>query len=350
MSNTMRTPRLLFAMSNAVQNTISVFSRDDEGRLTFLGSTPTGGAGTGVMQVDPLTSQGALALGLKGRVLFAVNAGSNTISALCVRDDGTLTLIDQVSSKGVMPNALAVIGGLLYVSNLGNGTTPPKIAGFRISESGRLCPLKGSVRTLPMGALPAALDFTSCGEVLVVSERGTNQLRTFVLNWCGVADDGMQIPSTGTAPFGLASADDDLLLVAEAGPNALSSYAATCQGRLAIISASVGTGQTATCWVSVTPDGRYAYTSNTGSGNVSRFSVAADGRLTLLGSTPTNNNGNASPTDSAIDRMGRNLYVLNGGAGSIAVFSIATDGNLTLLEVYQNTGLPAIGAQGIAVW
>ena len=49
-----------------------------------------------------------------------------------------------------------------------------------------------------------------------------------------------------------------------------------------VVSASVPTLQTAACWISVTRNGRYAYSSNTGSGNVTGYAIDRSGALTLL--------------------------------------------------------------------
>jgi 6-phosphogluconolactonase (cycloisomerase 2 family) len=56
-----------------------------------------------------------------------------------------------------------------------------------------------------------------------------------------------------------------------------SSYEVGDDGSLARISASVGTKQAAACWVVVTPAGRFAYTTNTGSNTVSGFEIGSDG-------------------------------------------------------------------------
>ena len=84
--------------NNEVMNQIIAFHRDTNGMLTFLGSYPTYGRGTGTKEVstatpndgiDPLTSQGSLTLSRDGRFLFAVNAGSNSISSFIVADNGS---------------------------------------------------------------------------------------------------------------------------------------------------------------------------------------------------------------------------------------------------------------------
>ena len=73
--------------NNEVMNQIIAFYMDMNGMLTFVGSYPTYGRGTGTKEVstatvndgvDPLASQGALTLSRDGRFLLAVNAGSHS--------------------------------------------------------------------------------------------------------------------------------------------------------------------------------------------------------------------------------------------------------------------------------
>jgi 6-phosphogluconolactonase (cycloisomerase 2 family) len=44
----------------------------------------------------------------------------------------------------------------------------------------------------------------------------------------------------------------------------------------------VMTGQRAACWTVVTRNGRYGYVINAGTGNISGFSIAKDGAVSLL--------------------------------------------------------------------
>ncbi len=337
---------LVFAMSNAVVNSISVFARDEAGALTFLSSVPTGGAGTGMAMVDPLGSQGALVLSRDKRLLFAVNAGSDTISSFRVHEQG-LTPVDQIPSRGIMPVSLTEADGVLYAANAGDDATPANIAGFCVRRSGAMRPMVGGLARLSIDdAAPGCIVFDRSANVLVVSERATNNLVVFALDDTGALDHARVNPSNGPVPFGAAFARSNALLVTEAGVNALSSYHVRRSLGLALISGSVPTGQIAPCWVSVTRDGRFAYTSNAGSGSVTRYAVSNEGALTVLDSVLTTPNGQGAPLDSAIAR--RFLYVLNGNGGSITAFSIADDGTLTWLAVYTDTNLPLLGAQGIA--
>lgn len=320
--------------------------RDSAGMLSDAAVYMTHGNGTGEQTVDPLESQGSVILSGDGRFLFAVNAGSNNISSFLIQQ-GRLMLVDVAYSGGVHPNSLAAIGNFLYVTNSGDAAHPSNITGFRVSADGRLSQISGG--GMPLNAAnagPGCVVISDFGQ-LVVSEKTTNALNIFQ-----VQDDGTLLPlkiyrSVGTVPFGSAF-DNNLLLVTEAGPNALSSYMIAADGVLTVVSGSVLNNQRATCWVSVDSKKKHAYTSNAGSGTITDYSINNDGSLTVVESTSSTPQGTGAPLDSAIDQSGQNLYVLNGNEGSISTFKIGENGRLSLLQVYKDTKLPQMGAQGLA--
>lgn len=340
---------MVFAMSNRVDNSVSVFLRDLCGALRLKNEAGTGGSGTGAQAVDPLASQGALMLAGEGRFLLAVNAGGNTVSNFWL-ERRCVQLVGSAASGGVNPVSIAAHGNLVYVVNAGLGELAANLSGFALNHDGELAPIAGSAAALgPASVLPACAVFSPDGRFLVVSLRGTNQLLAFRVLPGGILSSPVTTASSGSGPFGMAFTRRGVLLVAEAGVNALSSYRVLNDGALQVISASVPTNQSATCWVSVTPDGRWAYASNTGAGTISLVRVAQNGELTLIESVPSTPLMNGAPIDSAIDPCGEFLYVLNGALGSISVFRIECEGHPALVQIFENTGLPMVGAQGIAV-
>lgn len=345
---------MAFAMSNQRTNSVSAFTRDPCGALSFSEKEKTGGEGTGEPVVDPLASQGSLASACGGRLLLAVNAGDNTVSVFRV-EQGCMTLRSVVPSGGVMPISIAVYGNLVYVLNAGDESAAATLAGFRLEKDGSLAPIGSCSVALPgEGVLasavqPACVVFSPDGDFLVVSLRGVNILVTFRVSPNGMLTNPVYTPSNGEAPFGMAFARRDVLLVSEAGANALSSYRIKHDGALQVISGSVKSNQLATCWVSVTPDGRFAYTSNTGTGTISLYRVACDGGLTLVESVPSTPSADGAPIDSAVAPDDRYFYVLNGAQGSISAFVVGCNGHLTLFQIYEHTCLPEIGAQGLVV-
>lgn len=342
---------MVFSMTNELDNSVVAFRRDSIGTLSCPKAYRTGGNGTGLQQVDPLGSQGSIALSCDGSFLFVVNAGSNSISSfqVCERE---LTLICVVPSGGIFPNSLTVNNHNLYVTNSGN---PPKfpanVTGFHIESDGHLSIIKDSQRPLSSDNAQSRCIVVSSvyDDKLVVSENVTNNLSVYEVNCNGSLEGPIVTPSNGIGPFGSAYLNNNLLVVSEVGPNALSSYNVTSNGILNVISGSILNDQTATCWVSVNPNENYAYTSNAGSGTITRYRINHGGTLTVVESIPSTPNRTGGPIDSAIDRCGQNFYVLNGSKGSISVFKIEENGHLVLLQIYQDTKLPRIGAQGMAI-
>src|SRR2546430_9725911 len=121
--------------NTAGTNTIGAFDRHADGTLTPGAGSPfaAGGAGTGA----GLASQGALQISPDGRFLIAADAGSNQISVLRIKRDGSLRLVrgGVVSSGGVLPVSVAVHDDLVYVANAGNGGS--NYTGFRLRHEDR---------------------------------------------------------------------------------------------------------------------------------------------------------------------------------------------------------------------
>jgi 6-phosphogluconolactonase (cycloisomerase 2 family) len=338
-------------MTNQVENTVAVFRRGAQGTLTPAGDFSTGGAGDpGNPPInDPLASQGALILSEGNRFLFAVNAGSNEISVLKIEKNG-LNIVDVVDSGGVRPISLTLHENLLYALNAG-GT--PNITGFTVADDGTLTPLAGSTQPLIGGATagPAQIGFNSDGTLLVVTEKAGNRLDTYTIDENGLPSAPIDNSSSGMTPFGFAFKNDGTLIVSEAfggAPNqsTVSSYGASDDGILNVISGSVPDFQTAACWVVTTNNGRFAFASNTGSGTISSYRVGpGDGTLTLVNSVAGDTGAGSGSIDMALNNSSRFLYVLAGGSQSLASFRVERNGNLTLID--SDGGLP-LGAQGIA--
>ena len=108
--------------NTAPVNTVAGFDRHADGTLTAMRGSPfaVGGSGTG----HPDASQGSLQLSSDGRYLLAVDAGSNQISVLRIKPDGSLEAAQgsPVASNGVDPVSIAVHRDLVYVANAGPGT------------------------------------------------------------------------------------------------------------------------------------------------------------------------------------------------------------------------------------
>jgi 6-phosphogluconolactonase (cycloisomerase 2 family) len=196
---------------------------------------------------------------------------------------------------------------------------------------------------------PAQVSFSPDGAMLVVTERATNLIDTYIVGKDGLATGPDSHPSSGVTPFGFAFTRQGALIVSEAfggAPlaSAVSSYA-VADGGLQPISASVPTGQTAACWIAVSKNGKFAYSTNAGSDSVSAYRVETDGSLSLIQGAAGSTGG--SPIDAGVSNNGRYLYVLNGRTHNLSAFAIQADGTLSPLGTFE--GLPA-GSAGITAW
>jgi 6-phosphogluconolactonase len=330
-------PGAVYTLTNSpTGNAVVAFDRAADGTLAEQGTYATGGTGTG----SGLGSQGAVVLSSDGRQLFAVNAGSNSISLFTVRPDG-LELEAVAPSGGLRPISVAVRGNLAYVVNAGGAGN---ISGFVVSHDG-LAPLAGSTQPLGAGSAgPAQVSFTPDGSALVVTEKASSTIDTYAIGADGRAGAPAVSPSAGGTPFGFDFDNRGHLLVSNAAGSA-SSYAVTAGGA-SVISGAVATHQGAPCWLVASKNGRYAYTANAAAGTISGFSVAQDGTLTLL--DPTGVSANLGPTshplDEAVSNSGRYLYNLTDGLHTITTLRVDEDGSLSFLG---SIPVPA-GAAGLA--
>jgi 6-phosphogluconolactonase (cycloisomerase 2 family) len=340
----------LYTMSNATTgNEILAYNRLSDGSLSPLGTMPTKGTGTG----SGLGNQGAITLSSDGFFLFAVNAGSNSVSSFRITPTG-LNLVNTFDSGGVSPVSITEDRGRMFVLNAGNASTPGNIFGFQVSSDGSLRKMYYTMRSLSdrkvtTGA--AQVSFSNNGKQLIVTEKTTNLILTYNVNILGIPSRPIINPSSGITPFGFAVGKRNQIFVSNAAGGAadassLSSYSIASKDPLQLISPEVATQETAACWVVLTPDGRYAFTTNTGSGTISSFLIDFDGKATLANDDAGVTGQGTGPIDMGISPDSKHLYTLNSGNASISSFMVGEDGNLT--SAGATSGLPA-GANGLAI-
>jgi 6-phosphogluconolactonase (cycloisomerase 2 family) len=336
------TPNGVYTLSNdPTANEVVVYTRAADGSLTPFGSFPTGGTGSG----GALGDEGALIFDAAHNLFFAVNAGDSTISMMGLRADGTLALLSKVPSGGVSPVSLTLSGTTLYVLNDGTAAAPAQsanISGFTVDPGG-LLPIPSSTQPLSAAQVaPAQIQFVLGGTVLVVTEKGTNHLDSYVVT-AGVASAPKTIVGSGTTPYGFAVSAGGEIVVSEAfggtaGAGATSSYSIAADGTITAVSKSVTSSQSAPCWVAVS--GTTAYVANTASNTLTAYTVAAGGALTLVNSSATTG---AAPADLAVTHDNAFLYSRNGGDHSVSVFAIAADGSLTKKPDFVGIPVTAVG-------
>ena len=338
---------VVFVQNDAVAgNQVVVYDRSAGGALTQAGVYATGGRG-GVLAgsvVDHLASQGSLAFDAEHRLLFVVNAGSDTVSVFAVHGD-RLTLRQVIGSGGTFPVSVTVHDDLVYVLNALDGGL---IHGFRLRD-GRLDALAGSHRALGLDPqatpqfthTPGQIAFTPDGSQLIVTTKANGSaIDVFAVDHHGrPAASPVVTPAPGAVPFAIAFDRAGHLDVANAGTNSVTNYALHDDGTLTAL-ATAATGQKATCWI--TTAGRTLYASNAGSATVTRLRTDRSGSLAVLGQSGTG----PGTVDAAATPDGRFLYVQTGATGGVDAFRVGPDGSLTALgTVVVPDGA---GAEGIA--
>ncbi len=333
----------VYTLSNQISgNDVIDFRRSPDGRLTFLGAFNTGGNGNGA----GLGNQGAVILVNGNRMVLAVNAGSNSISSLEVTPFG-LSLKSTVNSGGIQPVSLTQHQDIVFVLNAGGVSN---ISGFLLDSEGILHPIPNSTRPLSAGNVgPAQIEFVNEGKVLVITEKATNIITSYTVNGVGIPGTMHTLVSANPTPFGFAVGQLGNIFVSEAvggapGASTLSSYHIDLDGMITLIDGPVGAGQGAACWVVLTNNGKFAYVTNTASGNLTTFSVnVSSGDIgvfdAISATTP------AGPIDAAMSNNSKFLYVLNSVGNSISVFAVAGNGDLSSVQTVPD--LPP-GANGLA--
>ena len=360
-------------------NQIVAYSRMEDGSLEEIGVYDTAGIGENIRNsgANPLASQDPLIVSQDNRFLFAVNAGSESISSFVINDDMTLTqaslnVSTTGSSNAQNPVSLTQYDDVLYVANTGayfdetnqplstlpsdRNRTNSSIIGFRIANNGTLTELAGS--EIPgIAANVGSIEFSSDGSALYITERRTNRIITVEMeNGLPVVSGGAPVMSdfiSQTAqPFGtdIFINDDgvEVLLVSEgnngaAGLSALSSYSVDADGQLEGESLSTGiegdplvTGFTFGCWVEIASgdEGDFAYVSNTPDGVITSYSIADDGTISRLASEAGNAgiDGDDSQNGGGVldaEVVYPFLYQVVNNDSRIAQWRINSDGSLT---------------------
>jgi DNA-binding beta-propeller fold protein YncE len=197
--------------------------------------------------------RGSLSYDPRHGLLYAVNAGSDTISVFAVRGD-RLALRQVLGSGGTFPVSVAVHGDLVYVLNALNGGSVP---GYRVLGA-FLARIPGSHRGLGLDpnatpqftTTPGQVAFTPDGTQLVVTTKGNgNDIDVFGVGFGGRLSAKPTVNAEpGTVPFAISFDPFGHLVIAEAGTNAVSTFQLS-RGSTASLLHRTPTGQAATCWV-----------------------------------------------------------------------------------------------------
>ncbi|HET9920814.1 MAG TPA: beta-propeller fold lactonase family protein, partial [Ktedonobacteraceae bacterium] len=246
------------------------------------------------------------------------------------------------------PVSLTYRDGLLYVLNAANGSTETaNVTGFHVDDNGKLHPISGATRPLSAARPnPAQVQIDPSGRFLLVTEKTTNLIDVYRIGSNGSLSAATTFSSVGVYPFGMAFnpanpqeviVDDGFGLGGQNPTGAVTAYR-LAHGSIHLINGPVQDFQVAPCWMVITRDGHFAYTSDADSHAISGYRINKDATITLLnadGST-AQTPSDTFPLEEGLSRDSHYLYALDSrlllptpGPATISGFAIHHNGSLT---------------------
>ena len=329
-------------------NAVVAYAQAEDGTLTQIGTFSTGGLGgdyDGGEGLDPLISAYAITKTLNNRFVLAVNAGSNTVTAMQVNEDFSLTVTDTETTIDIGPNSIAFnpveadgLQGMVYVSNitraefldLGEPGHQGSLVGYWLTDGGDLVPIENSARNL--ANRPSAVQFSPDGSWLVAASINA-----------GAAGLG----SGNEDEIVVYSVNADGTLSAEQTDGTTSTLRGNAEGRN--LPSAIGFQIVDDNIVVVTearefqPDGAPPAFPALQDGSVSTWRIEADGTFTPIDLDVASGENNTGRTACWLDFSDPNtFFVSNAIEAGLASYSF-NDGDIELLNQVAAQGTGATG-------
>jgi len=374
-------------------NSVLAYRNDGNGNLTQIPGSPflTGGKGVSTViprrklpHFGPLDLDQPLISNSDHTLLFAVNAGSDTIAVFKINSDGSLTAVEgsPFPSGGKNPVSLGLAGDKIYVVNKNEDparkliNTFPNYTGFKLSSNGKLTPIPNSTISLSpptrsptqalivedkfivdgdFGRLPLTPrarmwgwmlydDTPSVIRVLGIKKDGTLKIIQELQAPEGEFEGGLDTSPKGegiTDPlmFGLQVHPKEKIIYISFVTNAkMGVYSYNDKGELKFLRSARNKGSLI-CWIIVNKEGTRAYTTNNGDDSVSVYDLKDP-------TTPVEIEwrmlkGDGHPYQLALDSEEKFLYIVKHrtfpetpiGEGSILnVLKVNKDGTVNELK------------------
>ena len=303
-------------------NQIHIFHLDvGDGSLSPVGSPVDAGTNPSFLAVDPAH-----------HTLFAVNEAGGAKAAVASfhldSKTGMLSFLSRVSSQGDGPAHVSTdkTGGFAFVANYGGGT----VAVLPIGPGGVLGEAIDVHDHGGGSANPHQTITAPANDFAFVPNKGLNTVTQYTFNPAtGKLGGATQLDvDSGAGPrhldFSPTSPHAYLIGENDSTVSALSYDAAA--GKLTSIQ-TISTlpsgfqGNNSGAEIQVAPSGKFVYASNRGHDSIAIFSVAADGKLALVGHQPTMGQ---VPRHFQVEASGEILLVANQSTGNVVTFRVDT--------------------------
>ncbi len=397
----------LYMQTNEIRNVVVHYRWSASGTLTEVERVPTGGAGSGelspiyhVNRPNDFEGAGSVILTPDRRFLFTTNAGDNSVSSFAVSEDGELTLVDtkrtgNATSGGAKSLAYAPSSRTLYVVHTFG---PDHLRLMSVDGEGKLTPRpeKYSVNTMDWNnRVPTMAVLSPDGKFLFVGTTfdefpsrknpdGTlilwipdkhgalhviasnapdpDGIVVFPMGEDGVPREPAFYDAKGASPFYIAFLHNrpDTFVVGYAVSDAVSVGKIDADGKISIgplvkINTSSG-APSELCWLAVSPNDRWVFTTNFGYSYMSSFRI--DGNGLSIAKDPAslkvpgdgtfraiNGSVSSGPSDSWISPDGTYLYQIYGNASKLVGYTTKPDGSL---EEVTSVAIPYNSPEGLA--
>jgi hypothetical protein len=315
-------------------------------------------------------------------LLFAVNQGSDSIAVFNIQKNGGLKPVDgsPFPSGGKAPGSLGISGDTLLVVNRSRDgvrdleKNAPNYTSFKIASDGKLTQVPGSNVTADPATAPTAIQAAPQGGVAFGPSDG-GPIRSFTIDPTGRLALGAGSPITAPAAAYPPSYDPKAEFALGTGVHptkpyvyfplptapAMAVYKYDQTGKLTFVNSVPTVGAFLPCWIAITKDGRWLYTTSAATNNITVFDITNPEKPVQIQSIGFMDPGNAwnlslTPDDKfLVVNSPRAAPVVPKGKGNYQhVLSVGADGKLTDLQpgMGNATALPVpndAAPYGIAV-
>lgn len=388
----------VYTQTNAVENEVIHFGRGADGRLTEIQRLSTGGKGSG--EFKPVTGQesapnpfegaGSVILSADHKLLFASNGGNNSVAVFAVGQEGGLKRLDTqptgqpVKGRSGTAKSLAFddARSILYVLH----TFGPDHLHLLDLKNGKL-KARGNMHTVNTAdktdRLPTQVVLSPDRKFLLVdmlfdkrpgkkadgspdlavaNEKDKDGLVVFPIDDDGNPEKPIFNDAGGKAAFYLQflPGDKGQFLNGYAASDGIAVSTLDSSGKVTsspVVAIDASAGKPSElCWLAVSGDGKFVFSSNFGLSSVSSFALDGD-KLTLVKDPAAQETGNgtfaslnmlptSAPSDSWASPDGRHFYQLYPNASKIVAYAIDKDGGLTKIGESKVTYQSSQGMAG----
>ena len=397
----------LYMQTNEVKNAIIHYHWSANGALAEVERVATGGAGSGelspiyhVNRPNDFEGAGSVILTPDRRFLFTTNAGDNSVSSFAVDKEGRVTLLDvkptgNPTNGGAKSLAYAPSSRTLFVLHT---VGPDHLRLMSVDEKGKLTarPEQYSVNTKDWpNRGPTMVVLSPDGKFLVVATAfdelpsrknpdgslilwiprpdGTQHvivsnapdpdgIAVFPVGKDGALGEPSFYDARGAVPFYIAFLHNrpDTFLIGYGVADGLAMGRIDAVGKINVgpivkIDTSAGL-PSEVCWLAVSPDDRFVFTTNFGYSNLSSYHIDGNGLSIAKDPASPKVKGDGTfraidgvvssgPSDSWISPDGAYLYQIYGNASKLVGYAIKPDGSL---EEVTSVAIPYNSPEGLA--